>query len=310
MKCVVVTGVNGFVGKHLVNELFKKGVEVVGIGRELETHPAVADMLTTYFACDLTDARSVWNLPLESFGAIINLAGLAQVGASFDDPELYKRVNVGVLSVLGEELLKANLSPRIIAISTGAVYDSSQSMPLTETSKLRQNGSPYAMSKISMEQAATGLRERGLDCIVARPLNHIGPGQEPGFLVPDLFAKISSAQKTGQPIKVGNLSTKRDYTDVRDVVRAYALLAQTKTLHHNTYNVCTGKSISGSDVLKALFEASGNNGALKVEEDPDLIRPNDPADLFGSYERLTKDTGWQPEIPFGKTIQDFVSSKN
>src|SRR5690606_2879114 len=122
-------------------------------------------------------------------------------------------------------------------------------LPLTEDSKLTENSSPYSQSKKLMEEAAQNLRSQGLDCVVARPFNHIGPGQLGGFLVPDLYEKIRVASKSGGNILVGNLKTKRDYTDVRDIVKAYADLAASETLDYDVYNVCSGQSRSGEEIL-------------------------------------------------------------
>ena len=306
---IMVTGINGFVGKHLVRELAGRGVEVVGAGREATVHPEIAELLSDYFVCELTDEVSVKKLPLGDIDAVISLAGLANVGASFDQPDLYKKVNVAVLAVLGVEILAQGLSTRVLAISTGAVYDADQPTPLTETSKVITSGSPYALSKIAMEQTAVEMRSRGLNCAVVRPFNHVGPGQEGGFLVPDLYAKIQTARKTDGVVLVGDLTTKRDYTDVRDVVRAYADLALAEQLDEPIYNVCSGRSVAGETILELMLKSAKATGEVTVQSDQSLMRPSDPKDLFGSNELLRKATGWQPNIPLDQTIQDFVDSK-
>lgn len=306
---ILVTGVNGFVGKHLIKELVARGTEVIGAGRESAVHPEIAELLARYYVCELTDAESVKKLPLASTTAVISLAGLASVGASFDQPDLYNQINVAVLSVLGEEIVVQGLPTRVIAVSTGAVYDSNQPLPLTEASRLTETGSPYALSKIAMEQAAEGLRAQGLNCAVVRPFNHIGPGQEGGFLVPDLYGKIRGSSTTNGVLLVGDLTTKRDYTDVRDVVRAYADLALSDNLSGSLYNVCSGRSVEGAIILDLLLKASGATGTITVQQDPTLIRPNDPKDLFGSNQCILQATGWQPTVPLEQTIHDYVQSK-
>ena len=309
MVKILITGVNGFVGQHLANELNTRGVRVVGIGMDPNAHPSVVGLLNDYLSCDLTDANQVKNLPLDDVSAIINLAGLAKVGESFDKPDLYKHVNVAVLSILGKRLLAEGSKIRVIAISTGAVYSPDQPMPLTEGSKLITSGSPYAFSKIAMEEEAVRMRNQGLNCAIVRPFNHIGPGQESGFLIPDLLAKIQTASKSDGIVMVGDLTTKRDYTDVRDVVRAYADLAAAPTLQHAIYNVCSGRSIAGETILEVMLKATGATGEIAVSQDPALMRPDDPKDLFGSNELLHTETGWQPAIPLEQTIRDFVASK-
>ncbi|MDZ7744496.1 MAG: NAD(P)-dependent oxidoreductase [Candidatus Saccharibacteria bacterium] len=307
MLKILVTGVNGFVGKHLVRELKARELEVLGLGTEDVPSPEIADQLDDYFSCDLTDKIQVDALPLENVDTIINLAGLANVGASFGAEELYKKVNVEVLTTLGERLLDSKEKARLIAVSTGAVYDPKQQTPLTEESKLITEGSPYALSKIMMEEAAQELQKQGLDCIIVRPFNHVGPGQAPGFLLPDLYQKLLDAKETGKPVTVGNLTTKRDYTDVRDVVRAYSDLATAETLQDNLFNVCSGTSRTGQSVLDALVSEMGLKDKVTIDVDQSLIRPNDPADLYGSFERLSDETGWEPEIPFEQTIKDIVN---
>jgi GDP-4-dehydro-6-deoxy-D-mannose reductase len=306
-KKILITGVNGFVGKHLVNELKRSGYHVLGVGREPEVHVAVNDLLDNYFIADLTLQEDVGKLPLEQIDSVVSLAGLAQVGSSFADPEKYKKVNTEVFSMLAEELLARSSKTRVVAVSTGAVYDSRQPMPLTENSRLISQGSPYALSKILMEKSVQEFRKRGLDCVIVRPFNHIGPGQEPGFLLPDLYKKIKEIEKTGGTLKVGNLETKRDYTDVRDVVRAYADLATAENLEHSLYNVCSGRSVAGKEILNLLLQKMDITGKIETTEDPDLIRPNDPKDIYGSFERLQKEVGWQPQIALDQTIKDFAA---
>ncbi len=309
MAKILVTGVNGFVGQHLALELKVNGHEVVGLGHSGPADPSIADVLTAYYRCDLTNHEEVALLELKGIDAVINLAGLANPGNSFKNPQHYMKVNVEVFTNLANSFITQNASARIIAISTGAAYDPQQPMPLDENSKTTNKGSPYAMSKLAMEDAAQGFRAKGLDCLIARPFNHIGPGQEPGFLVPDLYAKILGARNKAEPIRVGKLETKRDYTDVRDVVKAYAALALAPTLEHGIYNVCSGVSRTGMSILELLLETTGQKGQLEVEIDESLVRPNDPPDLRGSYERLSQELGWQPTIQFEQTVRDFVAWK-
>lgn len=310
MKRIMVTGINGFVGKHLAYELSRQKTSIVGVGRETQPHNEIADLLDNYVACDLANKESVGSLSFDGVDAVISLAGLARPAESFKNPELYKSINVAVLSNICQQLVNKKLSPRVIAISTGTVYATDQAMPLTENSRLAKDGSPYAISKILMEEAARTAQSQGLDCVIVRPFNHIGPGQEPGLLVPDLYEQILKAKQTDGVMKVGNLKTKRDYTDVRDVVRAYVRLAVTENLTHDTYNVCSGKSVSGETVLHTLLGAMDLTKSVSVEVDPARIRPTDLPDLYGSYDWLHQDTGWQPEIPFEQTIRDFVKSSN
>lgn len=306
---VLVTGINGFVGKHVAAELKTRGCRVVGVGYQEAPHPLLKDSIDNYYPCDLTDETKVRSISLAGVDAILSLAGLAGVGESFADPAKYMKMNVEVLTVLCRRLLTEKLDIRVVAVSSGAVYDPNQELPLNETSALTAKGSPYAMSKILMEQEVEELRSNGLNCVIVRPFNHSGPGQEGGFLIPDLYKKIDESAKTAKPVLVGDLQTRRDYTDVRDVARAYADLLTKPKLSHNLYNVCSGISTSGQKILETLLAATGAKN-LEIEQDPKLIRPGDPKDLFGSFERLRTETGWQPMIGLEQTIADFVADKS
>lgn len=307
MLKVAVTGANGFVGQHAIRELKSRGHDVIAIGHGGKLATDVQDQVLSYHQCDLADPGQVAALPLKNINAVINLAGLAKQGASFGDGDTYKHMNVALLKVIGEELLKLQSQARVIAISTGAVYESDQPMPLTEKSRTITDGSPYAQSKLLMEQAAHDLRKKGLQCVIARPFNHAGPGQAPGFLIPDLFAKLTTAKDSGKPIKTGNLATKRDYTDVRDIAKAYADLVASETLEFDTYNVCSGTSHSGQAILDIMQKTLGLK--IATEADPSLMRPTDPQDLYGSFSRIAEETGWEPTIPLEQTIADFVASQ-
>jgi len=309
---ILICGVNGFVGKHLARAFAQAGHEVDGLTLNEPLAPELKGVVKRLLQCDLTSKTAVDSLDLSPYQAIVNLAGLANVGKSFDNPELYMRINVDVLRFIGEKVLAEKLPLRIIAVSTGAAYDSNQAMPLTESSRIDDGTSPYAKSKLAMEEVAHCLQKSGLDCIVARPFNHIGPGQAEGFILPDLYHNLMESLKTKNPLLVGNLKTRRDYTDVRDVVKAYALLATTPkaSLHHTLYNVCSGTTHSGEEIFHELQRNIPDSENVKIVMDQSRIRPYDPIELRGSNERLTADTTWKPEIPFEQTVADFVASKN
>ena len=308
MKSVLVTGVNGFVGKHLTNALIKSGHTVYGIGLQPEPHKLIASGLYKYFAVDLTDQSQVNRLPLAEIDGVINLAGLANVGASFNDAKRYMTVNVAVVDNLANAIRASGKKIRHLAISTGAVYDPSQKPPFVENSNLVAVSSPYVMSKIAMEERAANHRRSGEDIIIARPFNHIGPGQETGFLLPDLIFQVKQSIASNSPIMVGNLSTKRDYTDVRDVVQAYVSLLAAENLSHDTYNICSGKSIEGTKLLELVINSLHPSSKPQVVVDPKKFRPSDAPDIYGSADKLRRDTGWQPTIALEQTISDTLAS--
>lgn len=254
------------------------------------------------FVDDYHQADLSKNWPdLPDTDAVIHLAGLAAVGPSFDRPHDYININSAIVTNMAEYYLRQEKKPRIISISSGAIYDPNQPLPITEESTIGYT-SPYAVSKVLNELQCKYYRNRGLECIVVRPFNHIGPGQLPGFLVPDIIEQLAG----GDEILVGNITTKRDYTDVRDIARAYRLLATTPELHYDTYNACSGVSISGEMIVELVKKAFGKPDAI-VTIDQSKIRPTDIADIYGSTKRLREDTGWCPTIPLDQTIRDSVA---
>lgn len=296
---ILITGVNGFVGKHLYRKFSDEGHLVYGVGRE-DRASSELNGLQGYQSIDLCR-----NTP-DLFGVdvVVHLAGLASVGPSFNLPQEYINSNSSMITNLCEELIGQNFNGRLIIVSSGAIYSSDQPMPITEGSHIKMS-SPYVVSKVLCENQAEYYRSRGLDIVVARPFNHIGPGQLPGFLVPDFAEKLRSLGDSSK-ILVGNLDTKRDYTDVRDVVRAYYLLSTTTKLNHNIYNICSGRSTSGKEILDKLSLIMNINNLTTVS-DPSLIRPNDPVEIFGNYDVLRIDTGWNPEISLNETLKDYLA---
>jgi GDP-4-dehydro-6-deoxy-D-mannose reductase len=312
MNKILVTGVNGFVGHHVAATLHEMGYIIVGASNQPEVADELSELVENYYSCDLTDPEQVAKIDLSDIDAIINLAGFAKVGESRGQGELYNRINVGVHTTLYQECINQGVSPRIIAVSTGAVYDPSQPLPITEESALIPDDktNEYTISKKKMEQALEEFREQGLHIITARPFNHSGPGQLPGFLLPDLGEQIEGAKKQNSPLLVGNLTTKRDYTDVRDVARAYVELATCpkENLNHSLYNICSGVSTEGMQVLDLLKSAFDGND-ISVEVDQSRIRPNDVMDIYGSRDRLSSDTGWEPTISVKQMVNDYAAWK-
>jgi len=305
-KTILVTGSNGFVGKHLVSTLKQQGHHITALATHAD--PSIAEQVDNFVACNLTDADSVADVDFTGVDAVIHLAALSSQGLSFDQPQRFIADNSAMVINLYERILaqKLDQNPRVVMVSSGAVYDSNQSMPLTEQSALT-HGSPYAISKILGEHLADYYKKRGIDSVVVRPFNHTGPGQGPGFLLPDMVKQLSELGENGT-LKVGNIATRRDYTDVRDVVAAYIKLATADTLPHNLYNICSGVSRSGEEIITLIAKALyGEAATPKTEVDQSRIRPNDPPEIFGSNQLLKDDTGWAPQIPFEQTVADYVA---
>lgn len=302
MKQILVTGANGFVGHHLVRELVANGYKVVSTGRG--EAPTLDGIVERHYDMDLTYAEVVERIDFSTIDGVIHLAGLAAVGPSFDSPQQYVEVNMGMEINLFETALEQGVKPRFIVISSASLYDPKGPLPVTETSPVMPN-SPYAVSKLGQEQLGLYYKSRGFDVIIARPFNHVGPGQGLGFIVPDLTKQVFDVEKgTATQVLVGNLDAERDYTDVRDVCRAYRLLFE-KGKSGETYNICTGKSLSGKDILDLILETSASKPS--ITQDPARMRPSDTPVIYGDNSKIKADTGWQPEVAISQTIKDVVN---
>lgn len=289
----LISGATGFVGPHLIRHLEAAGDLVTAVG-----HQNGPDLLDS-------DAWSA-KIAAEQPDVIYHLAGFSDVGASWKRPLETFRLNAeGTLSIL--EAARRQHVDRVVVVSSADVYGiaSPATLPLTESAKL-QPRSPYGSSKQAAEAIAQQYhRGWGLDVIVVRPFNHIGPGQSANFFAPAIASKIASAELAGEGVVThGDLSPERDFTDVRDVVRAYRLIA---TAGHSgaTYNVCTGKAVAMSTILDALIAAA--TVPITTEPDPELVRPVDLPVLRGSFDALRNDTGWEPSIPLKDTLMDVLA---
>ena len=295
---VVVTGINGFVGQHLARELTDHGHAIVGMGLgPADDH--VAHLLSEYISVDL---RRCW--PTVDCDAVVHLAALSAVGPSFKDPQLYIESNSAPMTHLGEALLAVPKRVRVVVISTGAVYSGAEKRPLGE-SALTVPSSPYIVSKLVTEAQSSYYRRRGLDVLVMRPFNHLGPGQATGFLLPDLVRGVMDWMQTGRAVPVGNLHTRRDYTDVRDVARAYRLALEAPKISQPVLNVCSGNSVSGLEILHLIAEHLAVERP-DVEVDESKLRPGDPEEVRGDNTAILQALGWRPSIPVSRSVRDMI----
>jgi GDP-4-dehydro-6-deoxy-D-mannose reductase len=287
----LVTGSDGFVARHLIRHLRDGGDEVHGIDRER----------------DVTDARSMqevfeWFLPDVTY----HLAALTHVGDSWENASEFTRVNVvGTQRVL-DASFEAVPHATTIVVSSSEVYGISreEDQPLRESFRVAP-ANPYSSSKVEAERVARdAVRFRGQRVIVARPFNHLGPGQSPNFVVPALVSRLLDARDQGdESILVGDLSTRRDFSDVRDVVRAYRLLARLG-ISGEVYNVASGHDVALIDIAHQLVARLAPKVELVV--DPSLLRPVDLPVSRGSYDKLHQATGWAPLIPLHVSLDDIV----
>jgi GDP-4-dehydro-6-deoxy-D-mannose reductase len=303
-KKVAISGVNGFVGQHLAKELHDSGVAVLGIGREAERADGVSSFVDEYYQANLAEE---WP-DISKADAIIHLAGLANPAESYREPQKYIAINTAILTNLCEHYIDATEKPRIIVVSSGAIYNPDQQQPISEDGEITCF-SPYGISKVTNENQAKYYRRRGLDCVIVRPFNHIGPGQANGFILPDFYTRLSTLAEGEKTITTGNIDSKRDYTDVRDIVKAYGKIALARTLKYDTYNICSGKSLSGVEILESLKNAMGLTD-VGYAIDKSLVRPTDIMDIRGDSSRIRGELGWEPKIDIQQTVRDFVESRS
>jgi GDP-4-dehydro-6-deoxy-D-mannose reductase len=300
----LVTGAAGFVGAYLVRSLADDGVEVFGGTPEAEPRQRGE---VHWLTLDVTSAPSLASaMDTARPDVVFHLAGQASVGASLTDAEGTWEVNAtGTL-----RLLKAvGDAARVLVVSSAEAYGSvpEEEQPLRESRALRPCN-PYAASKAAAEMLAVEASLSGrCDAVVARSFNHTGPGQDARFALPSFARQLAAiARGEGEPLlRVGNLSARRDFLDVRDVVRAYRVLAE-KGARGEVYNVCSGQARSIRSLVDAMVEISGTGARVEVDEA--RVRPVDVPLLCGDPGRLQA-LGWKAEIPLERTLADLLASE-
>ncbi len=303
-RVLAVTGVDGFVGRYVVAAAKRRGATVIGVGRAPALHEALTAQLSEYISTDLCEE---WPLT-EPVDAIVHLAGLSAVGPSFAQPQRYIEANSSMVTKMCETLLEQGTRPRIVGVSTGAVYSSpADDAPIDEGTEVNPT-SPYAVSKLLVEQQLRYYKNRGLDTVVARPFNHIGAGQGPGFLLPDLTGRLRELP-ADEPLTVGDLTNARDFSHVADVADAYVTLAFAPEPSHFIYNVASGSSVRGEEILQLICQELGRD-VPELKIDQALIRPTDPKVITGSAERLRADTGWEPQRTVKQAVAEFVAASS
>lgn len=288
----LITGGRGFVGTWLALHLREQGDEVVAIDYEVDvTDPVALLEAVTAAAPD----------------AIYHLAALTHVGDSWKDPLQVLQVNVIGTAALLAAARQCGTDPRILVTSSAEVYGAVTDPSLMPLDELTPTAplTPYAASKLAAEALiGQAFRGHGQEVIVVRPFNHIGPGQTPNFAVPALAKRIVEADRRGDSsIAVGNLAARRDFTDVRDVVRAYRRLIESGT-PGEVYNVCSGHDAAIEEIATTLLRLAGTS--LEFKTDPALTRPVEVPVLRGDPTRLQNATGWKPEIPLDQTLADVL----
>jgi GDP-4-dehydro-6-deoxy-D-mannose reductase len=275
---VVIPGAAGFAGRHLAALCADQ--DVVALSRAV---------------CDLRDtAATSAAIAAARPNVVYHLAARSHVGESWQDPAGTLQDNVAMTFSVLEAVRAAAPDATVVAVASGEVYGAPERLPIDESAPLRPQ-SPYAVSKAAADLLAGFYADaHGLRVIRARAFSHAGPGQRPTFALSS-FAR--QAAQGAERIVTGNPDARREYTDVRDVVRAYRLLAERAA--PGVYNVCSGRTASTRELVAAL--------GLEPEVDPALVRPHEVLEVRGSYDALRAATGWEPEIPLAQTLQDTLT---
>lgn len=302
MSRILITGGTGFVGRHLL-QLLKPFTSRVAVLASGGTSAPESDV--DYYEVDIRNRDAVRSVIQEVRPTqIYHLAAVSAVDTSWSNPSLTFEVNVFGSNNLFSAAMDLPSPPRILNVSTAQVYASS-SQPLSEDSFVRP-GNPYAASKAMAEMLVVAYQKHSEGGIItARSFNHTGPGQPPNFVLPSMAKQFAEIEAGLRPAKlsVGNIYVERDFTDIRDVVRAYrALLEKGKT--NETYNVCSGSAIRLADIIRMFESISGTK--VTVETEAARVRHDDIMKVSGDPAKIREETGWHPEISLSQTIADLL----
>ncbi len=292
---VLLIGASGFVGRWLAAELGRGGHTLIELPLEIDV--VDADALAPAIAAARPDA-------------VAHLAAVAFAPDAAADPVRSFDVAVGGTINVIEGLRRLTAPPVLLVTGSAEVYGTPDpaDLPLRETSLLRPR-TPYALSKAAQEAVALAYAARfGLRAVVTRSFNHFGPGQRPDFVVPALCRRVHDfANGRSADIAVGNVDVRRDFADVRDVVRAYRLLLEAGAAGRlasggAVVNVCSGNSFSIRTIIDELAGLAGVYPVVRVDEA--LVRPHDALEIRGDHALLSEITGWQPQVPLSDTLRD------
>lgn len=311
MKKVLITGASGFVGGYLAEYLLSSHeFEIHGTyhsDESLQSSP-VKDRIQFHHT-NLEQKESITSLIQEVKPEFIfHLAAQANVPASFKDPIKTFHANIDSQVYLLDALRSADMfDTRVLIVGSAEEYGyvTPEELPINELTPLRP-ANPYSVSKIAQDYLALQyVISYKMPLIRVRPFNHIGPRQKTGFVTTDFAKQIAMIEKGEMEpvIKVGNLEAKRDFTDVRDMVKAYALLLQKGEVGEN-YNIGSGTSHTIQEILDSFLTLA--KVKITVEVDKEKLRPSDVPEIICDCKKMNKITGWEPEIPFEQTLKDIL----
>lgn len=302
---VFITGREGFVGGWLNKDLKDNGYVTSGTSLRQEN----SSIEENIFQCDITDLESLSKIVSDRKPSyIVHLAALVKPCDAIKNPDLAFKINVEGTKNLFEAVRKIpDYHPKILIVGSSEEFGVVKSGEyVTEKTPLKPVN-PYGESKVkTWEMAQEYIQKHNLDIVSAIPFNHTGPNQALGFIAPDVASQIVDIENgLKEPVLItGNISHKRNFSDVRDVARAYRLLLELGRTGER-YIICSDKSVPLSHLVDTLISQSMVK--IKHQVDPDRARPNDIADICASHEKITKEVGWQPQIPIEKTLQDLLN---
>jgi len=311
MKKVLITGITGFVGSHLAELMLKKEYQVFGSARARSKTENIDHFRhqITLFDADILDSHSVYSMvKTVRPDYLFHLAAQSFVPTSWASPASTLETNVVGTVHLFEAIRKLEIDPVIHIACSSEEYGlvEKNEVPVKEENPLRPL-SPYGVSKVAMDMLGYQyFKSYGIKIVRTRAFNHTGPRRGEAFVCSNFAKQIAEIEKEKrEPIlRVGNLEAKRDFTDVRDIVRGY-LLAVQKAEPGEVYNLCSGKARSIKEVLDLLLGMS--KVEVEVKKDPTRIRPSDISILEGDFSKFRKKTGWKPKIPLEKTLKDLLN---
>jgi GDP-4-dehydro-6-deoxy-D-mannose reductase len=303
----LITGAGGFAGVWLVRECAAAGDEVYALSRDGRSDAESARSE----AVDLRDSDEVRLAVATARPEVVyHLAALSSVGRSWEEPARTVGENLSTAANVLEAVRREAPAARVVWVSSCEVYGSPARLPVPESAPATPQN-PYAVSKLAGEQLTSVYVEAyGLVVVVARPFSHSGPGQRAIFLHSSLARQAAEARLAGDAavhVVTGNPDTRRDFTDVRDVVRAYRLLATAPRVEPGTvFNVSSGVSVSTGEQVQLLAELIAPT-IVEHEVDPARVRAHEIMDLRGDHTRLTHATGWEPEIRLRETMSETLA---
>jgi len=305
---ILITGSSGFVGQHLIAALRHSQPHDTLIGTMHQSTVTSTDEHIRYVRIDLCETDAVKAL-LDAIHptVIYHLAGQSSPAYSFEAPWETLETNIHSQFNILQGCYELGLAPRILVVTSAEIYGMVQphELPITEDTPLRP-ASPYSLSKITQDMMGWQYYLcHQLPIIRARAFNHPGPGQSERFVITAFAMQIARIEAGLQEpvIRVGNLTAQRDFTDVRDVVRAYRLLIERGQVG-DAYNIASNQAFSIAEVLERLLSYATT--AIRTEVDPLRLRPTDIPCIQGSYEKLNAVTGWEPQIPFADTLRAIL----